>query len=176
VFPFQFKGVWYDACINNTRKNFWCSLDRVFQNRWTRCQQACPLLARNLLKSSPSSTHTSCSQPNSAAKSFFPDDTQIKIILDAHNRIRSAVSPSAADMRVITWDHGLARMAQRRSETCTFAHDCSRCRRLLNNQTISIGQNAYMSFNMKYDPQTTWSSVVSSWESEISDFAYGKGI
>ncbi len=139
MFPFRVQNVWYDRCVSNDGGvTFFCSLDRIFNQRIARCQTACPLLARNLMKNDPSNIHTSCINPNPIAKSLFPNDTQIQTILDLHNQARARVSPTAANMRALTWDTGLARLAQRWAENCIFTHDCFYCRRLVNNQTVPV--------------------------------------
>lgn len=81
---------------------------------------------------SSSQTHTTCLDPNPQASSLFPTSEQIDVILAEHDRVRSEVNdPPAADMRVVFWDYGLARLAQRWAENCVFDHDCFECRILI---------------------------------------------
>ena len=170
VFPFQVNGVWYDTCTNlNSGSNFWCSLDQVYTNRRAFCAQSCSFLARRL-----TNNHSSCLRPASNASPYFPDASAISTILTLHNNARSVVNPSASDMRVISWDIGLSRLAQRRAENCQFAHDCANCRVLVNNRSISVGQNAYMAFFKPTNQVTFWTGVVKSWTDESVDFTYNQ--
>ena len=130
IFPFIYNGNWTDQCVESkeTPQTYWCSLDKIFNNRSVPCEQRCPLLARQLMVNDASQTHTTCLNPSPQSSSLFPDKEQIDIILAEHNRVRSEVDPPAADMRVVYWDYGLARLAQRWAENCVFDHDCSECR------------------------------------------------
>ncbi len=73
------------------------------------------------------------------------------------------------------WDFDLSRLAQRWAENCVFDHDCNSCRRLLNNQTISVGQNAYALFSNAIDADTFWQQVMDLWLEEAQNFQYGRG-
>lgn len=64
-FPFEASGVLNDKCATDDNgQTFWCSLDRVYKGRRAQCEQACPLLARNLMANEPGFTHTSCLDPS----------------------------------------------------------------------------------------------------------------
>jgi len=60
-------------------------------------------------------------------------------------------------MRQVYWDISLGSLAQvlvqYLAATKTFDHDCNSCRLLLNNQSITVGQNLY-AVNLTYDPVT----------------------
>ena len=168
----MYKGVWYDTCIQKDSTNYWCSLDTQYNSRIAYCEQQCPLLARKFTRNA-GETHTTCSPKNPKATGYFPDKNQINIILDAHNNLRARVNPSASNMRIVTWDNALGRLAQRRAETCIFAHDCADCRKLLNNQTVDVGQNAYYSFNINYNSNTFWQNSIAAWGSEQKLFTFG---
>ena len=156
-FPFQYKGIWYDTCIRTDAPTFWCSIDSVFVNRFAFCTQECPVLASSLMVGQDASqTHTSCSSRNAQAVSLFPSQADIVKILSAHNTQRAA-APTATDLAALVWDFGLARLAQRRADTCLFAHDCYSCRKLVNNRTITVGQNAYSSYGYS---QLIWSWLI----------------
>ena len=171
MFPFQYKGVWRDKCIKGDRKHFWCSFDRIFSNRSAKCDQECPFLARNAVKNEQK--HTTCVNSKKGVKGHFPNSNEIKFIVNAHNRIRSEVTPTAVNMRVVTWNFALARLAQRWAETALIDHDCLNCRQLLNNRSLTIGQNGFFGFGMKYNASTFWQNVIKSWENEKNDFLYG---
>jgi hypothetical protein len=142
---------------SNSTSVFWCSTDRIFAGLYALCNQTCPLLARNLIKPSdgPNVIHSSCLHASSSVNitSLFPTPTQQQLIVDVHNQIRSSVG-NASDLRVVSWDFDVARLAQRKAETCVLAHDCFNCRRLVNNNTITIGQNAFAMF-YSYVPTLT---------------------
>ena len=72
-------------------------------------------------------------------------------------------------MASITWDTRLARIAQSRSDMCIFSHDCGNCRKILNNGTVYVGQNAFMQSGGQFN----WSSAVQAWLNEIQYFVYG---
>lgn len=107
-----------------------------------------------------------------------------------HNQIRSNVSypslnpnvttvyPSATDMRAVYWDVSLARNAQKWVEYLAgyrlFKHDCNECRVLLNNQSISVGQNLFAVINLPYNATVLWQwSILGAWYGEKSQFIYG---
>ena len=147
----------------------WCSIDTIYSNRYAQCAQQCPQLARILVQTDSGQSHTSCQPSSPSAISLQPNITQINTILSLHNNARSIVVPTAANMPRIVWDSRLARVAQSRANQCIFAHDCGNCRRLLNNATIYVGQNAYAQGGGSFD----WSSPVQAWLGEKKFFAYG---
>lgn len=81
------------------------------------------------------------------AISLFPEDHQslVKIILDMHNTARSEVRPSATNMRALSWDTSLARLAQRWAENCVLAHDCFNCRKMINNDSVPVKSDLIIS-------------------------------
>ncbi|XP_057290268.1 epididymal sperm-binding protein 1-like [Hydractinia symbiolongicarpus] len=38
VFPFRYRGTWYERCITNDRESLWCSKDPVFMGNWKFCK------------------------------------------------------------------------------------------------------------------------------------------
>ncbi|RNA11378.1 cysteine-rich venom latisemin-like isoform X2 [Brachionus plicatilis] len=175
VFPFRMYGVLYDKCVSfDNGSSFWCSLDSVYTTRAAQCNQSCPVLARNLI-SDINEVHSSCVEPSIGSIPHFPSKNETKIILDMHNRARSLVKPTAANMKKVTWDIGLARLAQRWAENCDFDHDCALCRRLLNNQTISVGQNAFALLGAVFDPKTFWTDAINFWLTEQNNFNFALG-
>lgn len=156
TFPFQYKGVWYDTCTDSDSPgNYWCSVTPIYSNKKAKCEQKCPLLARNLVRDDQN-IHTSCRQPGSDWRSFYPTESEIQTILSLHNTERSIVSPQASDMKKLFWDLGLARLALNLAATGDFAHDCHNCRRLLNKKTVYNGQNLWTSFGLNYNNESTW--------------------
>lgn len=176
VFPFQYKGVWYDTCTDVDRPGkYWCSLERVYSNKFAECEEKCPYLARQLVINDVGENHTSCRTPANEWVGVYPTDQEIQKILDLHNNERSIVNPSSSDMRLLFWDFGLARLAMNLAVTSDFNHDCANCRRLLNNKTIYNGQNLYYSSGLAYEPSSTWTKVVNAWISEKINWKYGNG-
>jgi len=166
---------------------YWCSLTRNYTNLFAKCQSNCPLLAQKLVKGQ-NVTHTSCLviPNNPSIKALSPDQTQINLILNMHNLIRSSVGygnttkiyPNATNMRQVYWDISLANLAQvwvqYLAATNTFDHDCNSCRLLSNNVSISVGQNLYFSENVAYDTVNIWiQSILNGWYGEKSNFEYG---
>ncbi|XP_069760423.1 GLIPR1-like protein 1 isoform X2 [Narcine bancroftii] len=47
----------------------------------------------------------------------------VKRCVDEHNRLRSSVSPGAANMLLMSWDAGLAKTAKAWSKTCKFKNN-----------------------------------------------------
>lgn len=175
-FPFQMNGVWYDTCTNvgsASSTSYYCSVDTVYQNRKVSCSERCPALARRLIKTA-GLTHTSCMVPNSGITSYFPGDQQtIQAIVNAHNQVRANVVPSATNMPAMTWDVGLARLSQRRAETCQFYHEDYSQRTLVNMPTLTVGQNIFKTSKGYTNLTALWLDSVNAWASEKSDFTYG---
>lgn len=145
MFPFYYNNKWHDGCTNDGKDTYWCSLDRVYSNKWAKCQEACPLLAKKLMSTNdPNNTHTSClTIPNFNFISHFPNNDDINYILQYHNKLKSDVPlptanglklPYASNMRPMLYDIGLARNAQRwvdyLASKNSFTHDCPACRKL----------------------------------------------
>ena len=140
----------------------WCSLDTNFAGRSAPCGQECPILASSLIQPTDNgATHTACSPPSpSLTQSLYPSDAAtIQKILSLHNTERATAvkTMSATDITTLAWDDNLARLAQRRAETCQMVHDCYNCRTPLNQRTIMVGQNAYYSSGY---PSLDWSKKI----------------
>lgn len=92
--------------------------------------------------------------------------------LDEHNRLRSLVAtggtrqPPASDMRELTWDDELARVAQARADSCEFGHECRDCRRV---NRFKVGQNIYRARDNRLE-SPEWGHVIRSFFSEIDLF------
>ena len=130
------KGVWQDKCMfDNSSSKFFCSLDVNYIGRFAFCEQACPLAARRLSAkfNRKKQIHPFCLERKSNVIPLVPDATQIKVILDIHNNLRSSVGipwsgvnatyPAAADLAMATWDYRIARIAQRYAEISFFDHN-----------------------------------------------------
>jgi len=89
-----------------------------------------------------------------------------------HNRLRSLVAtggtrqPPASDMRELSWDEELARVAQARADSCEFGHECRDCRRV---NRFKVGQNIYRARDNRLEPPE-WTHVIRSFFSEIDMF------
>lgn len=173
-FPFYYNGTWHDKCVfNSTGSKWWCSLDNLFNKTYlyAQCEMECPLLARNIA----SLNHTACAEAHPRLEeSILPSEDDIKEIVDYHNRIRAELAHEAVDLRELTWDQSLAQMALRKAETCNHEHDCNSCRRLLNNRSISVGQNGFSAWGTLQPPEL-WTYAVDGWYAEKEDFKYGGG-
>ncbi|XP_052276294.1 cysteine-rich venom protein latisemin-like [Dreissena polymorpha] len=86
-----------------------------------------------------------------------------ELILEAHNTVRRAVTPTASNMQLMSWDESIANLAQRWAENCVWGHDT--------NDTdigrFSFGQNiAQSSGNLD------WNKAISNWANEKNVYTY----
>ncbi|XP_053319650.1 GLIPR1-like protein 1 [Spea bombifrons] len=89
----------------------------------------------------------------------------IKAAVDAHNGIRSNVTPTAANMKYMSWDSSLAKTAKAWSSFCKFQHNIYiSSNRLIHPTFFPIGENLYAggTFNMH--------QVVNLWASEVNNY------
>lgn len=106
--------------------------------------------------------------------SYFPSDQKtVQAIVDAHNNVRANVVPTATNMPAVSWDIGLARLSQRRAETCEFYHEDYSQRTLVNQPTITVGQNIYMTGRTYTNLTALWIDTVTSWANEKNVYTYG---
>ncbi|XP_006765776.1 PREDICTED: cysteine-rich secretory protein 2 [Myotis davidii] len=89
-----------------------------------------------------------------------------KEIVNKHNELRKAVSPSASNMLRMEWDREATANAQKWANKCTLQHSDPEERKT----NTKCGENLYMSS----DPNE-WSIAVQSWFEERHDFVYGVG-
>ncbi|XP_008580716.1 PREDICTED: cysteine-rich secretory protein 3 [Galeopterus variegatus] len=87
-------------------------------------------------------------------------------IVNKHNELRKAVSPSASNMLKMRWSSAAAANAQKWADNCRYEHSDSDFRRT----SLSCGENLFMSSR-----PTSWSYAIQSWYDEYRDFAYGVG-
>ncbi|XP_009947450.1 PREDICTED: cysteine-rich venom protein TEL1-like, partial [Leptosomus discolor] len=88
-------------------------------------------------------------------------------ILDQHNEIRRSVTPTAANMVKMVWSEKAAEMAQKWADKCEMTFSPSK-ERVLNG--VVCGENVLMSSN-----QRTWPEIIAVWQSQSSNFKYGRG-
>jgi len=104
---------------------------------------------------------------------------EIQEILEVHNRYRSQVAlgletrgkpgpqAEAANMRELTWDAELAKVAQAHADQCRFAHDCTNCRKV---ERFDVGQNLYIYKQSRSLSRNDWDSAITSWYDEVALF------
>ena len=95
---------------------------------------------------------------------------EIQEALDAHNRARCLVNPSASSMPPVTWDAALARVAQGWAMRATrFAHNPNRTRQYAQLGGVdAVGENlSLLSASLASVP-----FVVGSWVSEQQTYTY----
>ncbi|XP_060907394.1 cysteine-rich venom protein TEL1-like [Labrus mixtus] len=88
-------------------------------------------------------------------------------ILDKHNDLRRAVTPTASNMVKMTWNNKAAEIAQKWAKTCPMQHSSYLFRKI---NATSCGENLFMSSH-----RLTWSKVIDSWYSEVKDWEFGSG-
>jgi len=72
--------------------------------------------------------------------------------------------PPAANMRQLSWDPELAEMAQASANQCVYQHDANR-----NVPRFVVGQNIALQYSTAQIPTSSWSSIIGSWYSEVSN-------
>ncbi|XP_041953941.1 R3H domain containing-like [Alosa sapidissima] len=85
-------------------------------------------------------------------------------LLDYHNRVRSQVSPPAANMEIMVWDERLARSAESWASRCIWDHGPSHVMKHTG-QNLSINSGRYRSVI----------DLVRSWHDERHAFSYPTG-
>ncbi|KAM4834539.1 cysteine-rich secretory protein 3-like [Thomomys bottae] len=128
---------------------------------------------------SPAQRARASADPGVASLSTALPEVQ-KEIVDKHNELRKAVSPSASNMLKMSWNAKAATNAQKWAEQCNYRHSDSDFRktstyrhkhlRVLSSLDLSCGENLFMS-----DYPTTWSSAIQTWYDENADFNFGVG-
>ncbi|KAM4816133.1 cysteine-rich secretory protein 3-like [Urocitellus parryii] len=87
-------------------------------------------------------------------------------IVNKHNELRKAVSPTASNMLKMKWSNEAAANAQKWANQCTYSHSAPDARKT----NISCGENLFMS---DYPP--SWSEAIQVWYDEHHDFIYNVG-
>ncbi|XP_062578942.1 glioma pathogenesis-related protein 1-like [Saccostrea cucullata] len=81
-------------------------------------------------------------KPYSSSTASRLSEAQKRQIVDLHNKIRRSVTPSAANMKKMSWDTTLEQMAQKYAETCSGTHNADRHKRKWANFR-NIGENIH---------------------------------
>lgn len=128
--------------------------------------------------------HTMCKYPSDSVAcadgdgAVLTDELRVAI-LDRHNWHRQQVAkgrqspqPRASDMKELTWDDEVERIAQRWANQCVFAHDGCR-----NTENSTVGQNLATRSTNSASPNVTEAVVkmIDSWYAEVDDFD-GSGV
>lgn len=95
------------------------------------------------------------------------NETFIKDCVHAHNKFRSEVSPSASNMRYMTWDPELAQIAKRWAENCQFKHN-PRLGQNLHKNFTPLGENIWTGTVSIFSV----SSAIKSWYNEVRFYDY----
>ncbi|XP_054843737.1 glioma pathogenesis-related protein 1-like [Eublepharis macularius] len=108
-------------------------------------------------------------RPLPGAYPSITNETFIKQCLDAHNKHRSQVQPSAANMLYMTWDIALARTARAWANRCVFKHNPYR-KSHPDPSFWLIGENLWMSSAVRrhFDP----TGAIAAWNSEVTNYMY----
>ncbi|XP_004628332.2 cysteine-rich secretory protein 3-like [Octodon degus] len=87
-------------------------------------------------------------------------------IVNKHNELRRAVSPSASDMVKMEWNSAAADNARTWADQCQYKHSLKEERQT----TVNCGENLYMS-----SAPSSWSAAIQHWYDESKNFQFGKG-
>ncbi|XP_013013278.1 cysteine-rich secretory protein 3-like [Cavia porcellus] len=87
-------------------------------------------------------------------------------IVNKHNELRRAVSPTASDMLKMRWSSEAAKKAQAWADQCKLKHSDAPYRKL----NTSCGENLFMS-----SAPYSWSSAIQEWYDERENFKYNVG-
>ncbi|XP_021108243.1 cysteine-rich secretory protein 3-like isoform X2 [Heterocephalus glaber] len=89
-----------------------------------------------------------------------------KEIVNKHNELRRAVSPSASDMLKMEWSRAAAKKAQAWADQCQYRHSRKEDRKL----NVGCGENLFMS-----SAPFSWSSAIQGWYDERRNFIFNVG-
>ncbi|XP_048357439.1 glioma pathogenesis-related protein 1-like [Sphaerodactylus townsendi] len=108
-------------------------------------------------------------QPLPGAYPSINNKTFAKQCVDAHNKHRAAVKPSASNMLYMTWDVALARTARAWANRCTFKHSPYR-KSHPDSSFWLLGENLWMSNAVRrhFDP----TGPIASWNSEVKSYKF----
>ncbi|XP_075407382.1 glioma pathogenesis-related protein 1 [Tenrec ecaudatus] len=111
----------------------------------------------------------SCYSYTSDTLPDIQNEAFIKECVRWHNKFRSTVSPAASDMLYMTWDPGLAQIAEAWSSTCQFKHnDRLKLPRRLHANFMSLGENIWTGSLSAFSV----SSAITSWYNEVKDYNF----
>ena len=162
VNPCLNNGVCYDASASSS--GWKCACQPGFVGELCETQLCSPTIHKLI------ANHVAC-QPDASTATQAPNierrsvsDTDMQLILEAHNQVRRQVTPSAADMQLMYWDVRLEQLAQKRSQLCTV-NNSGILTRQLPGYGVIVGENMAAGYE-------TWSHVLRSWTSESAHFVY----
>ncbi|XP_006149164.1 cysteine-rich secretory protein 3 [Tupaia chinensis] len=87
-------------------------------------------------------------------------------IINKHNELRKAVSPSASNMLKMQWDSFAAANAQKWADQCILKHSKPEQRKT----DVKCGENLFLSSH-----PVSWSHAIDSWYKESQNFEYNSG-
>ncbi|XP_064174765.1 GLIPR1-like protein 1 [Anguilla rostrata] len=109
----------------------------------------------------------------SAPEGQLPDITDrafIDACVLAHNGHRSNVTPTASDMRYMTWDGALAKSARAWARSCRFSHNpLLTTPRKLHPQFHPVGENLWVGESVSGFQAE---KAIQKWHEEVTDFTY----
>jgi len=109
----------------------------------------------------------------------FDADGQEKM-LKLHNEKRAKIAngeetgalislPTGSNMRQLTWNEDLAKVAQQWADQCIFEHDQMDQRAI--SDDLTVGQNIYIDFSPKLDESTVpIENAIEGWYNEVKDY------
>ncbi|KAG7483491.1 C-type lectin domain family 18 member A-like [Solea senegalensis] len=118
------------------------------------------ILANQMIRDTPADLQKKASTSGLRVKEFLQ-------IVAQHNRLRSRVKPTAANMRKMEWDEQLASLAKEWAASCHTNHSHQ-----LNSSTFT-----HIGWNSRLNPHgvASFSDVIDSWFEEGKDFVYSSG-
>ncbi|XP_032973589.1 GLIPR1-like protein 1 [Rhinolophus ferrumequinum] len=99
------------------------------------------------------------------------DQSFIDQCVKAHNEMRGKVQPTAANMKHMTWDEGLAKTAKAWANKCIFKHNtCSGTPRKCHPTFDYVGENLWLGGLSIFTPN----SAVAAWYNETKYYDYNR--
>ncbi|XP_068084050.1 venom allergen 5-like [Anabrus simplex] len=107
-------------------------------------------------------------------------DSEKEQVVDLHNELRNKVAmgqerqgspgpqPPASNMRKMTWDDGLAEVAQRWADQCDYGHDSCRNDPRFEEVQYHVGQN--IAYDFPCEDGADWRVPIGLWYDEVADF------
>ena len=99
---------------------------------------------------------------------------EIDQILADHNAVRSAVSPTAANMTRLVWDPALATVAQGWVNQCIWGHNASAGTEYaqLSPNPGGVGENVFVTTSSRASALAGSGSAVALWAGEVTNYTY----
>ncbi|XP_035675323.1 glioma pathogenesis-related protein 1-like [Branchiostoma floridae] len=92
------------------------------------------------------------------------DDIDVHEIVHLHNQVRAGVSPSASNMKYMSWNAGLAEKAQEYAEQCKGGHNPDLS--FIGPGYTTVGENIYITTA----DQLNWFDAIGNWADEVGDY------